>query len=89
MKLLKYQRMQQVNIGTDDAPQMKDVFYNHSNLCSEIEYPAKLTTAQAEAYNGEVTVEDVPDVPQAPAQLDAVEAQATYTAMMTNTMLEG
>ena len=27
--------------------------------------------------------------PEAPSQLDRVEAQATYTAMMTDTLLEG
>ena len=30
-----------------------------------------------------------PDLEPEPTQLDRVEAQATYTAMMTNTLLEG
>lgn len=41
------------------------------------------------AYNGEYTIEDdgaEEDV--APTQLDRVEAQVTYTAMMTDTLLE-
>ena len=41
------------------------------------------------AYNGEYTVEDdgIEEI-IAPTQLDRVEAQVTYTAMMTDTLLE-
>lgn len=45
--------------------------------------------AKERSYNGEVTVEDIIDAPHEPTQLDRVEAQATYTAMMTDTLLEG
>ena len=43
------------------------------------------------AYNGEYTIEDdrEPEPSAEPTQLDRVEAQATYTAMMTDTLLEG
>lgn len=44
--------------------------------------------AKEMSYNGEYTIEDIPDEPQEPTQLDRVEAQATYTAMMTDTLLE-
>lgn len=47
-----------------------------------------LPIAQAEAYNGEVVVEDVPDPVTEPTQLDRVEAQGVYTAMMTGTLLD-
>lgn len=33
--------------------------------------------------------EDREAIPAAPSQLDSIEAQAAYTAMMTNTLLEG
>lgn len=33
--------------------------------------------------------EDRETIPAAPSQLDSIEAQAAYTAMMTNTLLEG
>ena len=41
-------------------------------------------------YNGEYTVEDdgQPDLAETPTQLDMIEAQVTYTAMMTDTLLE-
>lgn len=43
------------------------------------------------AYNGEYTIEDdgEPDPAEIPSQLDLIEAQITYTAMMTDTLLEG
>jgi hypothetical protein len=46
--------------------------------------------AKAEAYNGEYTIEDdgQPELVAEPTQLDRVEAQTTYTAMMTGTLLE-
>lgn len=33
--------------------------------------------------------EDRETIPAAPSQLDSIEAQSTYTAMMTDTLLEG
>ena len=45
--------------------------------------------AAAEAYNGKYTVEDDGSVATVqPSQLDIIEAQVTYTAMMTDTLLE-
>ena len=47
--------------------------------------------AKLEAHNGEYTIEDdgQPDPSSIPSQLDRVEAQVNYTAMMTNTLMEG
>ena len=47
--------------------------------------------AKLEAHNGEYTIEDdgQPDPANIPSQLDRVEAQVNYTAMMTNTLMEG
>ena len=49
-----------------------------------------LEIAVKEAYNGEYTIEDdgIEEVIE-PTQLDIIEAQVTYTAMMTDTLLEG
>ena len=41
------------------------------------------------AYNGEYTIEDDGEPAPAPTQLDRIEAQTTYTALMTDTLLEG
>lgn len=45
--------------------------------------------AKAEAYNGEYEIIDDGEPEPAPTQLDRIEAQTTYTAMMTDTLLEG
>ena len=45
--------------------------------------------AKREAYNGEYTIEDdgQPEPIAEPTQLDHIEAQVAYTAMMTDTLL--
>lgn len=49
----------------------------------------QIAEAMKEAYNGEYTIEDDGKPEPAPTQLDRIEAQTTYTAMMTDTLLEG
>lgn len=58
--------------------------------CSADDLDSNIAIAEKEAYNGEYTVEDDgrPDPSETPTQLDAIEAQVTYTAMMTDTLLE-
>ena len=49
-----------------------------------------LEIAKAEANDGKYTIEDdgLPDPEDTPTQLDIIEAQVTYTALMTDTLLE-
>lgn len=51
---------------------------------------ANVEIARQEAYNGVYTIEDdgQPDPEDVPSQLDTIEAQLAYTALMTNTLLE-
>ena len=69
------------------------------NLCTEDEilFPVEMDwneaneeIAKKEAHNGEYNIEDdgQPEPAEEPTQLDRVEAQVTYTAMMTDTLLE-
>ena len=46
--------------------------------------------AEKEAYNGAIEEYDdgKPEPVKTPTQLDVIEAQVTYTAMMTDTLLE-
>lgn len=44
--------------------------------------------AKTEAYNGKYEIIDDGEPEAAPSQLDIIEAQVTYTAMMTDTLLE-
>lgn len=88
MKIIKYQIMTKVNYGTEDAPQITEIFASKMIECSEDTFDSNLAIAQREAYNGEYTVEDIEDPIVEPTQLDQIEAQVVYTAMMTDTLLE-
>ena len=86
MKVLKYRLCTEVNHGTEEHPDIHKIFDAITlELCEANEEIAK-----REAYNGEYTIEDdvQPEPEPEPTQLDRVEAQAVYTAMMTDTLLE-
>jgi len=85
MKIIKYQLCTEVNHGTEEQPNIEQVFSEVSLGWSE----ANEKIAKSEAYNGEYTIEDDGKPEPAPTQLDRLEAQTTYTAMMTDTLLEG
>lgn len=54
MKVIKYQLCTEVNHGTEDEPNIEQVFSAVTLGWSE----ANETIAKAEAYNGEYTIED-------------------------------
>lgn len=85
MKIIKYQLCTEVNHGTEKQPNIEQVFSEVSLGWSE----SNEEIAKAEAYNGEYTIEDDGKLEPAPTQLDRIEAQTTYTAMMTDTLMEG
>ena len=84
MKVLKYRLCTEVNHGTEDKPDIQQVFsavtlgWNEDNE----------KIAKAEAYNGEYTIEDDGEPEPAPTQIDRIEAQVAYTALMTDTLME-
>ena len=86
MKLIRYNLCTRVNCGTEEKPQWNDILYPVSMPWNEVNEEI----AKKEAWNGEYTIEDdcVEEV-ATPTQLDIIEAQVTYTAMMTDTLLEG
>ena len=86
MKTIKFKLCSEINVGTKEEPKIVQDFVDISRTWSEKDEEI----AKREAYNGEYTIEDdgQPDPTQEPSQLDRVEAQATYTAMMTDTLLE-
>ena len=57
MKLLKYQLMTEVNLGTEEHPTIQQIFSDVSLEWSE----ANEELAKREAYNGEYTIEEEPD----------------------------
>lgn len=85
MKIIKYQLCTEINHGTKEQPKIEQVLSAVTLGWSE----DNEKIAKAEAYNGEYTIEDDGKPEPAPTQLDRIEAQTTYTAMMTDTLLEG
>jgi hypothetical protein len=86
MKILKYNLCTRVNHGTEEEPSIEEILSPVTMGWNE----GNEALAKREAYNGEYTIEDdgQPDPSSEPTQLDRVEAQIIYTAMMTDTLLE-
>ena len=82
MKILKYKFCNKVNYGTEEEPNIVETF-------SDVEMGWNETNeeiAKKEAYNGEYVIEDdgQPDPTTEPTQLDRLEAQIAYLAMVTD-----
>ena len=69
MKIIKYQLMTEVNLGTEEEPNIVQTFNSCEIHCTDSNFESNLVIAEAEAYNGEYTVEEVPD-PEVPASDD-------------------
>lgn len=84
-KIIKYNHCTRVNHGTEENPDFKEILYPVTMTWNE----ANESIAKREAHNGEYTIEDdnQPDPADTPSQLDVIEAQVTYTAMITDTLL--
>jgi len=79
MKIIKYQLMTECNHGTEEEPNIVQTFNAVEIQCSEDNLEANLAIAEKEAYNGEYTVEDIPN-PEIPVGNDSVwdELDAAY-----------
>ena len=86
MKILKYNLCTIVNHGTEEEPKIEEILSPVTMGWNEVNEEI----AKKEAWGGEYTIEDDgrPDLTQEPTQLDRIEAQVSYTAMMTDTLLE-
>lgn len=80
MKRIKYQLMTEVNHGTEEQPDIVQTFSNCEIRCEDELLESNLAAAQAEAYNGEVTVEDVPlTAEQARSKRDKLLEETDWT----------
>ena len=78
------------------CPKCKNEYVEGITTCAEcgVELVDELPEGNLSDYryqDGEFVYDPLPEpdpVPEEPSQLDRVEAQATYTAMMTDTLLE-
>lgn len=59
MKSIKYKFLScEVNHGTDENPNIEQIFLNKEIRCADKMLEANEEIAKAEAYNGEYTIED-------------------------------
>lgn len=89
MKLIKYNLIKHVNIGTEENPKIVNQRGSEVVIrCSVDSLESNLEIARKESFE-EPTIDDdgIEEIIE-PTQLDRVEAQVTYTAMMTDTLLE-
>lgn len=86
MKILKYNLCTRVNYGTEETPVWEEILTPVEMDWNEVNEE----TAKREAYNGEYSIidDDIEEPIPEPTQLDEIQAQVTYTAMMTDTLLE-
>lgn len=61
MKIIKYKLMSEVNIGTEEEPNIVTSFNDKTIECPDESFETMLAIAKAEAYNGEVKWEEVED----------------------------
>ena len=86
MKIIKYKFLSaEINHGTEETPIIEQIIIEKSMGWNE----ANEEIAKSESYNGEYEiVDDGVEEITTPSQLDIIEAQVTYTALMTDTLLE-
>ena len=90
MKLLSYIQQHSKDVKLPDGSvEVKTYLQSEGLYANDSNFDVQMAEAKRLAFDGKVTIEEIPDEPQEPTQLDRVEAQATYTAMMTDTLLEG
>ena len=86
-KIIKYQFLAgEINHGTEENPDIEQILQDAEIVCPiqevfDINYPI----AEKEAV-GEIEIEGEFDE-EIPSQLDTIEAQVAYTAMMTETLI--
>lgn len=85
MKKISYRLMTEINIGTEEEPNIVQTFNGCEILCNEDKFEANLAIAQGEAYNGEISVEDIPDEEADPT----VEERLTNVEQAMDTLLGG
>jgi hypothetical protein len=87
MKTIKYKFLvAEINRGTEEKPNIEKILLDKAIECkNQAVYDANYPIAEKEAV-GEIIVEGDFEA-EKPTQLDAIEAQVAYTAMMTDTLL--
>ncbi len=83
MKLLKYQIVTMSNMGTAEHPDIVRTTHKVELRCEDDQLDASLSLARSEAYNGEVTVEDIPMTDEeARSQRDKLLEETDWTQVL-------
>jgi hypothetical protein len=87
-KVIKYKFLSaEINHSTEENPIIEQILSDAEIVCETQEiFDANYPMAESEAV-GDIIVEGEFEQEQ-PTQLDVIEAQVAYTAMMTDTLLE-
>ena len=86
MQRISYTICNKVNIGNEEYPHYIETFFGKDIPYSEY----NLEIAKKEAHEGNYEIYDDGESEYGePTRLDVVEAQVAYTAIMTDTLLEG
>lgn len=89
MKIIKYNLIEKINIGTEEEPIIEKTKGAGVEItCTEDVLESNLELARREAFEEPIVEDDGVEKIPIPTQLDRIEAQITYTAMMTDTLLE-
>ena len=88
MKIIKYKFLSaEINHGTEENPNIEQILLDKSIECkTQVDFDVNYPIAETEAV-GEIMIEGAFETEQ-PTHWDMLEAQVTYTAMMTDTLLE-
>ena len=77
--LLHYNMRFERNDGTEEEPNIVEYFQSASVFATDADYDKQMDFAKAEAYNGEIIVEEIPDPEPEPASGDVwAELDAAY-----------
>ena len=83
MKIIKYKIMQEINVGTEEVPDIREELRSVVlGPMPDSAFDANYAMAQAEAH-GEITVEDIPDPVTEPPLDERNRADIDYIALMT------
>lgn len=76
MKRITYRHMHEVNRGTENEPELHQVFNTVTIECGEDTFESNYAAAQRHSCDGEIAVEDIPDEENEPTveeRLDELE----------------
>ena len=84
MKIIKYRFMTEVEYGTPENPDVRQIFTEAQVPYSE----ENMEFARSEAYNGEVEIVDDPTIQEpGPTEVERLRADLDYISVMTGVVL--